>query len=66
MVVIVISAQDEVYLTQHYVIKIVRDLQQVGGFLHQPQNISSPRYKSKDNFCAEILLKMMLALLFYC
>jgi hypothetical protein len=35
MVVIVISAQDEVYLTQHYVIKIVRDLQQVGGFLHQ-------------------------------
>jgi hypothetical protein len=35
MVVILISAQDEVYLTQHYVIKIVRDLQQVGGFLHQ-------------------------------
>ena len=26
---------DEMYLIQHYVIKFVSDLRQVGGFLHQ-------------------------------
>ena len=29
----ILSRSDEVYLIQHYVIKFVSDLQQVGGFL---------------------------------
>ena len=28
------TANDEVYLIQHYVMKFVSDLQQVDGFLH--------------------------------
>ena len=35
-----ISVHDEVYLIQHYVIKFVSDLRQVGGFLHQQNWLS--------------------------
>jgi hypothetical protein len=33
------SAHDEVYSIQHYVIKFVSDLRQVGGFLRFPPSI---------------------------
>jgi hypothetical protein len=44
-------AHDEVYLIQHYVIKIFSDLRQIGGFLHQ---------KTDWHKITEILLKVAL------
>ena len=48
-------AHGEVYSIEHYVIKIVSDLRQVGGFL-QVLRFPSPNKTDRHNI-AEILLK---------
>jgi hypothetical protein len=53
-VVNMIPAHGEVYLIQHYVIKFVSDLRQVGGVLLPP-----PPNKTDRHDITEILLKMM-------
>ena len=56
-VVSVNLAHDEVYSIQHYVIKFVGDLRQVGGFPGIP--ISSTN-KTEHHDIAEIMLKVAL------
>jgi hypothetical protein len=51
-------ARGEVYSIQHYVIKFVSDLQQVGGFLHVLRFPSSTKTDRYD--VTEILLKVAL------
>ena len=52
------SVHSEVYSIQHYVIKFVSDLRQVGGFL-QVQTVSSTN-KLRRHDIAEIFLKVAL------
>ena len=51
------SAHGEVYLIQHYAIKFVSDLRQVGSFLSSP--VSSTN-KTERHDITEILLKVAL------
>ena len=53
------SAHDEVYSIQHYVIKFVSDLRQVGGFLRVLSPVSSIN-KTDHHDITEILLKVAL------
>jgi hypothetical protein len=53
------SAQGEVYSIQHYVIKFVRDLRQVGGVL-RVFRIPSPIKLTATIYISEILLKVAL------
>ena len=52
-------AQDEVYSIQHYVIKFINDLRQVGAFLGAIP--VSPSYKTDHHDIIEILLKVALS-----
>ena len=49
---------DEVYSIQHYVIKFVSDLRQVGGF--SPSTLVSTTNKNDRHDIIEILLKVAL------
>jgi len=57
-VVSFIPIHGEVYSTQHYVIKFVSDLRQVGGFL--PGTLVSSTNKTDRHDITEILMKMAL------
>ena len=52
------SRSSEMYLIQHYVIKFVSDLQQVGGFLCVLR--FPPPIKLTAHYLAEILFKVVL------
>jgi hypothetical protein len=51
-------AHGEVYSIQHYEIKFVSDLRQVGGFF--PGNLISSTNKTDCHYITEILLKVAL------
>ena len=53
-------AHGEVYSIQHYVIKFVSDLRQVGGFKIYPGTPVSSTYKTDRHDITEILLKVAL------
>jgi len=54
-----ITTEDEVYSIQHYVIKFVSDLRQVGGFLRVLSFLSPIKLTAKTDI-TEILLKVAL------
>ena len=54
------SYSGEVHSIQHYVIKFVSDLRQVGGFLFSPGILVSSTNKTDRHNMTEILLKVAL------
>jgi hypothetical protein len=55
-----IAVHGEVYSIQHYVIKFVRDLRQVGGFLWVQGTPVSSTNKTNCHDITEIMLKLVL------
>ena len=54
-----VSQSDEMYSIQHYVMKFVSDLWQIGGFLREGTPVSSTN-KTDNHYMTEILLKVAL------